>query len=101
MGFKVRLLKDGYIEFDQSDIYPAIVRNYLKMSGKDFLSNLAFHCEKTSGRISYEAMSLMLSELHFPKPPYAAKVDEKTAMLIFLNNTGLYFRVYEGYIYLP
>lgn len=99
-GYLFTYSKNGKIVLKNKKQYTDIVNNHLKFSGRGIVDRLAYYCESTSGRLTYEEASKALG-CHFPKPPYYKGDDERICVLAFLQETGLLIKFDEAHVYFP
>lgn len=86
---------------NESRIYKQIVKNYLKLSGKELVLNLSDYCERNNGRLTYEEMEEILGK-HYPKAKWVDKSDIKRCVITFMEHTEYILYKYDDkYVYFP
>lgn len=86
---------------DESKIYRQIVKNYLKLTGRELISNLSDYCERKGNRLTYEEMEEVLGK-HYPKAKWVNKSDRKQCVITFMEHTEyIYYKYDNNYVYFP
>lgn len=99
-GYIFTYSKNGRVILKNQQLYNAIVKNHLKFSGAEIIDKLAYYCERTHGRLTYNQVSQVLG-FHYPKPPYIGKTDERVCIIAFLKEVGIPFNFDENHVYFP
>ena len=100
VGYSFSQDEQGEYSFKDENIYGAIVRNHLKLSGCHILDALSECCKNYDGRITYFQAKLILGT-GYPKAPFVNKEDMRACIILVLKETGIPFKFDDSYLYFP
>lgn len=99
-GYELSYDVNEGVYFKDKELYSAIVKNHLKLSGNCIVNNLAEECDHTGGRLTYFQMQRVLG-FHYPRAPYVKKDNIQACTILFLKEMGIPFKFDDTYVYFP